>query len=58
MNAQLRLLGSNRSRIVTRAGPLRRWTYLNPKAFRFETGHLFRFEAGRDSDLMSATRAG
>jgi hypothetical protein len=24
--------------------------------FRKEVGHRFRFEAGRDSDLMSATR--
>ena len=47
---------SNRSRIVPRGGPLRRGTYLKPKAFRKEAGHLYRSESGRDSDLMSATR--
>src|SRR5271157_1430086 len=46
---------SNRSRIIPRGSLLRRGTYLNPQAFRFEAGHRFRFEAGRGSDLMSAT---
>ena len=34
---------------------MRRGTYLNPQAFQQEAGHLFRFEAGQGSDLMSAT---
>src|SRR5271157_5871561 len=33
---------SNRSRIIPRGSLLRRGTYLNPQAFRFEAGHLGR----------------